>query len=107
MEEQKSKEVKLQAAKKAEDEKSAKYTYEQLNDICSKLFQDNQYLRQQLQQAQEAIRMFNRLNYLLKVVELNNNPGQWHFSDDFISDCMQEIQDAITLPSEPEKKEGE
>ena len=103
MEEQKNKEVKMGVVKGENDKNTPKYTYEQLNDICSKLFQENQYLRQQVQQAENTIRMFNRLNYLLKVVEVNNSQGQWHFSDDFMNDCMQEIEQAMTLPEEAEE----
>ena len=74
MEEQKknSKEIKMNVPKKNtqdNNEEAPKYTYEQLKEIADKLFSENRYLKQQLYQASETIRMFNRLDYLFKVVE--------------------------------------
>lgn len=108
MEEQKNaKEIKIGASvkeKPASEQK--KYSYDELNDICNKLFQDNRYLKYQLQQAQEVIRSFDRLTYLLKVLELSKTEGYWKFDDNFLNKCIEEVQVAMTIPSEENDEES-
>lgn len=101
MEEQKNKEVK---EKTAEEQK---YTYEQLADICNKLFQENQQLKHQIQQAEKFIQTINRLDYLFRVVEISNKDSRWQFSEDFTSSCIEEIQNLITIPEESDKETPE
>ena len=99
MEEQKK--VKMNVVK-GEEQESKKLTYEQLHDIANRLVQDNQYLRQQLQQASDTIRMFNRLDYLFKVLQYEHTIKD----AEFIGNCVSEIKDAMTItPSEEEKEE--
>lgn len=107
MEEQKdSKVIKMDVSdKKGADQK--KLTYEQLNGVCNKLYQENQYLKGQLQQASETIGLFNRLDYLFKVVALATKQSEYHFSSDFIISCYQEIEEAMTPPAKEEEKEGD
>lgn len=81
------------------EEKEQKLTYEQLNNICSELYQQNQVLRKQLQEA-NLNNMFKRLDYLFKVVEYSNAFGD----PEFIGNCIEEIKDAIVI-KEPEKEE--
>lgn len=105
MEEQKkSKEVKLNPKSKDGDQK---LSYEQLSSVCNKLYQENQYLKSQLQQASETIGLFNRLDYLFKVVALSTKQSEYHFSNDFIATCFQEIEEAMTPPAKEEEKEGD
>lgn len=106
MEEQnKSKEVKMDVV---ENKSEQKYSYEQLNDIANRLFQENSYLRQQLRQAQEAINTIDRLAYLFKVVEIQNNNHQGiTFRDEFYFKCVEEIEKIMTLPKEEDKESKE
>lgn len=98
MEENKAKEIKMNSVKndsKAADAPKQKLTYEQLNDVCNQLFQQNQKLRESLQEI-NAINMFKRLDYLFKVVELAST-----FKDsDFVNSCMDEIKEALTVPDD-------
>jgi len=100
MEEQKKgKEVKLNPKQK-EDQK---LTYEQLSGVCNKLYQENQYLKQQLQQASETVGMFSRLDYLFKVVALAGKSSEYHFNGEFVAACIQEIEEAMTPPAKQEE----
>ena len=72
-----------------------KLTYEQLNDACQQLFQQNQRLIQRLKENNIEV-MFKRLDYLFKVLEHSAL-----FSDPyFVSACADEIKDAITVKGE-------
>lgn len=104
---EKNKEVKMGVVKNEDEQKNAqpqKYTYEQLNDIANRLFQENQYLKQQLQQAEKFIQTFNRLDYLLKIVEIQNSSKSYVFNNDFCYRCVQEIEEIMTIPEEKEKE---
>lgn len=82
-----------------------KYSYEQLNDICGRLVQENQYLKQELQQASKYIRTIDRLDYLFKVVDIQNKVKTGVvFHDEFYYKCVQEIEDIMTVPEEAEKE---
>lgn len=98
MEENKAKAVKMNSVKndsKVADQPKQKLTYEQLNDVCNQLFQQNQELRKSLQEM-NAVNVFKRLDYLFKVVELAST-----FKDsDFINSCMDEIKEALTIPAD-------
>lgn len=98
MEEKKAKEVKKNSVKTSkENTPKQKLSYEQLNDVCNQLFQQNQQLRKALQEL-NASNMFKRLDYLFKVVELATT-----FKDsDFINSCMDEIKEALTVPDDKE-----
>lgn len=91
MEEKKAKVVKLG------NKEGNKLTYEQLNDACNQLFQQNQQLYRHLKEIDMA-NMFKRLDYLFKVVENANT-----FKDsDFLNSCMDEIKEALTIPEKQE-----
>ena len=49
------------------EESNQRMTYEQLNEACSQLYQQNQNLLRQLQQA-NLTNMFKRLDYLFQVL---------------------------------------
>ena len=104
MEEQKNKgkEVKMEPVKGSDNQtgEDKQLTYEQLNNACVQLSQQNQYLRQQIEQANKLLNTFSRLDYLFKVVELANKAGQFHFEDDFVLSCYAEIQEIMTIPEE-------
>lgn len=101
MEEKKTKTVEMQASKKdATTGAQQKLTYEQLNDACNQLFQQNQQLIKQVREL-NIVNAFRRLDYLFKVLEHPEN-----FSADFIGSCAQEIEDSMTIPEEPEEPES-
>jgi len=77
--------------KKNKETKTA-LTYEQLNDACMQLYQQNQELMKRLQQVDTAS-MFKRLDYLFEVVKNSSA-----FNSDFVVTCVEEIQEAMTIP---------
>lgn len=94
MEEKKSKVVNM----KGENTEPKKLTYEQLNNACNQLFQQNQQLLQKIQEI-NAVNMFKRLDYLFKVVEFATT-----FKDaDFVNSCIDEIKEALTPSKESEE----
>ena len=104
MEEQKNKEIKLEAAEGINNQE--KLTYEQLNNACMQLSQQNQYYRQQLEQANKVLNTFSRLDYLFRVVEVSGKDGQYSFDAEFVNKCISEIQEIMTIPEEKETGEG-
>lgn len=100
MEEQKkTKEIKMN---QQADKKADKFSYEQLTDVANRLVQENQYLKQQLQKAMQTIGMFNRIDYLFKVLQYE----QVIKDAEFINNCVNEIKDSLTIPP-TEESEGE
>ena len=108
MEEQKNqvKEVKMQPSKGSQ-ENVQKLSYDQLKDIADKLWNENRYLRQELQKATDFANTINRLDYLLKIVEIANHEGKYSFSSEFIINCISEVEKVMSPskedPSEEEK----
>lgn len=101
MEEKKNKVVKMEG-KNAKNEKQQKLTYEQLNQACQELFQQNQRLVQQLREA-NMVNFFKRLDYLFKVVEFAST-----FKDgEFVNTCIDEIKDSMIVREEPEEEKKE
>ncbi len=96
MEEQKNTKV-LDMKGEAKEEK--KLTYEQLNDACNQLVQQNRQLLMRNREL-ENFAMNKRLDYLFKVLEYGKE-----FPSDFVGNCAQEIQEAMTIPQEEEKGE--
>lgn len=98
MEEKKAMERKMYAVKTpkgSNQEEKKKLTYEQLNNVCQQLFQQNQQLREKVTELGN-VAMFKRLDYLFKVVEFAST-----FKDaDFINSCMDEIKDTLTVKEE-------
>jgi hypothetical protein len=82
---------------KNDNAKEGKLTYEQLNNACAELYQQNQKLIMEIRQLNQA-NMFKRLDYLFKVVENSNN-----FKPDFVVSCTEEIEEAMTVAEEPEE----
>ena len=95
--EKKTKNVKMEVVKN-EQEAPQKLSYEQLNQACAQLYQQNQQLIRQLEEM-NAVNMFKRLDYLFKVLENSSM-----FGDEFIGNCAKEIQDAITIPQKDSKE---
>ncbi len=97
-EKKKAMKVKMTANKTAKDNNKkdkSPLTYEQLNNVCQQLFQQNQQLREKVAELNNMT-MFKRLDYLFKVVELSST-----FKDaDFVNSCMDEIKEAIIIKEE-------
>lgn len=78
-----------------ENEGTNPLTYEQLNNVCQQLFQQNQKLKADVTELSN-VAMFKRLDYLFKVVEFSST-----FKDsDFVNSCMDEIKEALTVKEE-------
>lgn len=86
---------------KVQNEGTQKLSYEQLNSICSELYQENQKLRRQLQQVNVS-NMFKRLDYLFAVLQYESVIKD----PEFINSCVEEIKSAMAVPEE-EKGNGE
>lgn len=78
-----------------------KLTYEQLNDACNQLFQQNRQLSLKNRELEQFC-MNKRLDYLFKVVENSDK-----FSSDFVVSCTSEIEEAMTIPSTKEEDKEE
>lgn len=116
MEEQKnSKEVKLGVVKNDnKEEQPQKLTYDQLNQACMELSQQNQQMNQYIQKLHHQIQEMQsfiqtkRMDYLFKVVELSlKSNAHWEFDSDFVQKCMEEIQESLTIPEETEQPKEE
>ena len=92
-----------------QDNKEQKLSYEQLNEICGQLYQQNQNLIKQVQQLNQT-NMFKRLDYLFKVAELSMNKNDYSvfkFQEEFVFKCIAEIQEAMTVPEQEEEASEE
>lgn len=99
MEEQKNKEVKMEV----ENGKSeGRLSYDDLKKAASELFNENRQLKASLQQAMETLRSINRLGYLFRVVELANKNSTYSFSEEFVTSCLKEIEDLMTVKVDEE-----
>ena len=102
MEEQnKAKQISMNESENKSENKQQKLTYEQLNDACNQLWQQNKQLVARNRQL-EAFAMNKRLDYLFKVLELSNQ-----FSSDFVGNCAVEIEQAMTIPQDTEEHKKE
>ena len=95
MEEQKNTKVVNMKGKVMEEKK---LTYEQLNDACNQLVQQNRQLMMRNREL-EQFAMNKRLDYLFKVLEFSRE-----FSSDFVGNCASEITSAMVIPEEEEEK---
>ena len=90
----------------SEDKKQQKLSYEDLNQACAELSQQNQQmqvyikkLHAQIQQLGEA-NMMKRLDYLFQVLKYSSM-----FDADFVGDCVEEIKEALIIPGQNEAEE--
>lgn len=115
MEEQKkAKKVTLGVVENNEEkEQPKKLTYEQLNQACMELSQQNQQMTQYIQRLRQQIGEMRfdlqtkRMDYLFKVVELySEHLDRWQlFDDEFVHNCAKEIQESLTIPEQPDIEE--
>lgn len=101
-----SKEVKMNVS----TEQPQKLSYEELNQACAEmsqqLQQQNKYIQQMHKHIQEMSFMLQnrRMEYLLKVVELQGKRDTAVFKDDFYFSCIAEIQESLTIPQQEEQE---
>ena len=100
MEEKKSN-LKVVKPSTVDNKESKKLTYEQLNDACNQLFQQNKQLVLRNRELEQFV-MNKRLDYLFKVLEHSSS-----FNSDFIISCSNEIEEAMTIPEEKGKEKEE
>lgn len=104
MEEQKVKTPKMGVIRneKKQDNQTGKLSYEQLNDACSQLYQQNQQLIKQVHQLNMA-NAFKRLDYLFMVLKYESSIKD----AEFVGSCIEEIKAALSVPEEESaEKEG-
>lgn len=80
-------------------EEQKKLTYEQLNNACDQLWQQNKQLYKENQELKQ-LALSKRLDYLFKVIEYSKE-----FSGDFVGDCAKEIQEVLTVSQGTTKQE--
>ena len=107
MEEQKTKEVKMN------QEKPEKLSYDELNQACAEMAQQlqnqNGYIQKLHKQIQEMgyALQARRMDYLFKTVELfysiDIKSEKPKFSWEFVQKCIKEIEDSMTIPPEEEE----
>lgn len=99
MEEKKSKSGKTVSMNAQSSREGHKLTYEQLNEACQQLYQQNQMLTRQLQQA-NLTNMFRRLDYLFQVLQHSLVIDD----KEFVKSCVEEIKSALTIREEEEQE---
>lgn len=77
-------------------EEVKKPTWEELNNYCQQLYNQNQAMMKRLQEINLA-NTFKRIDYLFKVLELAKS-----FEGDFVKACADEITSFLTIPEEEE-----
>lgn len=86
-----------------QDNGQQKLSYEQLNEACAQLYQQNQALMRELKQA-NMTNMFKRLDYLFKIVEQKDT---FSLDEEFFGKCVKEIKEALTIKQQEEsEREG-
>lgn len=78
------------------EENKEKLTYEQLEEVCKQLSNQNNQLYAKLQEL-SMVTTFKRLDYLFKVVE-----NDVSFDEEFVGKCVNEIKDIMTPQNLPE-----
>lgn len=99
--------VQLKVVKNEEEKETKKLSYDEINNIAQKLYEQNRELQIENLKLKEVIQTINRLDYLMKVLSLyyGNKNNLVTFDNDFISECIEEIQKNLIIPKEEEKKE--
>lgn len=80
--------------------KEKMYTETEVRQLTEGLRSQNAMLMKHLQEFNMA-GIFKRMDYLFKVIEVNNT----HFPVDFVEKCAKEIMEIMTVPEEESKEE--
>lgn len=86
----------VELTQESQKEERQKLSYEQLNDACNQLFQQNQRLVKRNNELEQFL-LNKRLEYLFKVISLEDNILKKSFSEEFITACAKEIEIALTI----------
>lgn len=97
MEKNETKQVNMNGANASEQQQ--KLTYEQLNDACNQLAQQNRQAIMRVRELEQIV-MNKRMDYLFKILENSSM-----FSEAFLTKCATEIEQAMTIPEQKETKE--
>lgn len=73
-----------------------KYSYEELNNICHQLSQENKALVERLRDT-TLNNVFRRLDYLIAIVSNEDKFGNY---PEFVEKCKKEIVDLIVIPEQ-------
>lgn len=108
MEEQKNKEIKMETPQIPEGE--------DLQKVCDDLYTHNQQLEAYIKKMQQQMRemsgmlQYRRMDYLMDVVRISsqykNDSDYPCFAAEFIENCIAEIQETLTIPSQEEPSKG-
>lgn len=100
MEENKAKTVNMGVKGNNQPKEKQKLTYEQLNDACNQLWQQNKKLVMKNREL-EQFALNKRMDYLFKVLEFCDK-----FHSDFVVECANEIEVAMTIPAQEDAKKS-
>ena len=107
MEEQK-KEIKMNVEKDVVSKENQQPSFEELYKAYMDLAHKHQMAIQRLQQADKYIQTFNRLDYLLKILEVQNTcKTGLVFHDEFYYRCVSEVEEIMTVPEEANEETSE
>lgn len=73
-----------------------KYSYEELNNICHQLSQENKALVERLRDT-TLTNVFRRLDYLIAIV---SNEDKFSNYPEFVEKCKKEIVDLMVIPEQ-------
>ena len=104
----KTKNVRMNVVKGGEKENATpgKLTYEQLNQVCSELSEQNQKMRSYIQTLRTQMgqivnnNALQRLGFLFEVLKYKDQ-----FNSDFVISCVDEIKTALTIPENKDEEE--
>lgn len=90
------------AAEESKTTVDKKLSYEELENIAHQLSDQARSLYARVQQL-ESNALFQRLNYLFKVVDKSCT---FSFPDDFVKKCAEEIIEILTIPEEEHESDN-
>lgn len=90
----------MEENKNQEVEQPKELSYEELKNVAAQLQHQNEQMRNAIMKL-DYTNTFKRLDYLFKVIEFSIQ-----FPDDFITNCINEIVDIMTVKEE-EKEDKE
>jgi hypothetical protein len=80
----------------AQESKEQRLSYEELNEACAQLYQQNQVLTKQVYNLKEAT-FYKRLDYIFEVLKYSECFKE---HKDFIKECVDEVVDTICIKRE-------
>lgn len=89
----------MEENKNQEVEQPKELSYEELKNVAAQLQHQNEQMRNAIMKL-DYTNTFKRLDYLFKVVEFSIQ-----FPDDFVTNCINEIVDMMTVKEEEKENE--